>query len=267
MAKSSPNSRNKRPAVPGKKAIGINTATSTAVVAMTAKKTRRVPITAATLDGSPAARRRCTLSSTTMASSTISPVASTSAKRVRMLMEKPRSQQAAIVPSNEMGIAMAGINVSRIEPEKSLMVAITTSTAMPSVNSTSFTAPRIKTALSEMIDSVSSPESALILSIAVLTPSEISMVLEPACLTIPMPTTRSPFKRTMLLASAGEKVTRATSLTRIPSRMTKDSISCSWVTAASARTRSCCSPALKLPAGTSSGAPRSTLATSVTVSP
>ena len=172
-----------------------------------------------------------------------------------------------MVPNSEIGIAIAGIKVSRIEPENSLMVPMTTKIAIHSVNSTSFTAPRMNTALSEMIERVRSSDRALIASRADLTPLEISIVFEPACLTIPIPTTRSPLSRTMLLASAGEKATRATSPTRMPSRITKDSISCSRVTAASARTNSCCSPALKLPAGTSSGAPRSTLATSVTVSP
>ena len=202
-----------------------------------------------------------------MASSTISPVANTKASRVRMLIEKPSSQQAAIVPNNEIGMAMAGIKVSRIEPENSLMVAMTTNTAIPRVNNTSLTAPRMKTALSEMIESERSSEPALMASMAALTPSEISIVFDPACLTIPIPTTRSPLRRTILLASAGENVTRATSPTRMPLRITRDSISCSRVTAASARTKSCCSPARKLPAGTSSGAPRSTFATSVTVNP
>ena len=57
-ARTPPNSRNNRPAVEGRKAIGINTDASTAVVAITAKNTSRVPITAAALAPKPIARRR-----------------------------------------------------------------------------------------------------------------------------------------------------------------------------------------------------------------
>ena len=48
-----------------------------------------VPSTAAARGPMPAPRRRTMFSSTTMASSTTRPVASTSASRVRMLTEKP----------------------------------------------------------------------------------------------------------------------------------------------------------------------------------
>ena len=193
------------------------------------------------------------------------PVASTRANSVRMFTEKPNSQQAAMVPNREMGMAMAGISVSRMDPENRRIVAMTTSMAMPRVINTSLTAPRIKTALSEMTESCRSENRSLTSAMASRTPWDISMVLDPAWRTIPMPTTRSPSRRTMLVASAGEKVTVATSPTRMPSLITSASMSRSRVTAASARTSSCCSPARKLPAGTSRGAPRSTSAMSVTV--
>ncbi len=48
---------------------------------------------------------------TTMASSTIIPVARTRASRVRMLIEKPSSQIAAMVPTRAIGIATVGISV------------------------------------------------------------------------------------------------------------------------------------------------------------
>ena len=57
-ASTPPNSLNKRPAVEGKNAIGINTAASTAVVATTAKNTSRVPITAAARRPKPSPRWR-----------------------------------------------------------------------------------------------------------------------------------------------------------------------------------------------------------------
>jgi hypothetical protein len=88
--------------------MGTNTAIKTAVVAITAKNTLRVPTTAAALGPVPSARWRCTLSSTTMASSTISPAASTKCQQRQMLIEKPSIQLAASVPSREMGMAIAG---------------------------------------------------------------------------------------------------------------------------------------------------------------
>ena len=80
-------SRNSRPLLPSMKPIGRNTATSTAVVAMTAKATCAVPRRAATSAGSPRSTRRCTFSSTMIASSTTRPMLSTSASRVSRLTE------------------------------------------------------------------------------------------------------------------------------------------------------------------------------------
>ena len=84
-----PNSRKSAPVWPGRKESGTKTAASVVVVAMTAKNTCRVPSTAAARGPMPWARRRTMFSSTTIASSTTRPVASTSASSVRMLSEKP----------------------------------------------------------------------------------------------------------------------------------------------------------------------------------
>ena len=89
IASTKPNSRNSPPVCPGRKDSGMKTAASVAVVAMTAKNTSRVPSTAAARGPMPSLRRRTMFSSTTIASSTTRPVASTSASSVRMLMEKP----------------------------------------------------------------------------------------------------------------------------------------------------------------------------------
>ena len=89
IASVKPNSRNRPPVWPGRKEIGTKTAASVAVVAMTAKNTSCVPSTAAARGPMPSLRRRTMFSSTTMASSTTRPVASTSASSVRMLIEKP----------------------------------------------------------------------------------------------------------------------------------------------------------------------------------
>ena len=73
-----------------------------------------------------------------------------------MLMENPSSQLTASVPKSEIGMAIAGISVSRMDPEKTRIVVITTMIEIRSVAKTSFAAPRINTASSEMTDSVMS---------------------------------------------------------------------------------------------------------------
>ena len=98
--------------------IGANTATSTAVVAMTAKAIRRAPRKPASSGGSPASSRRWMFSSTTMASSTTRPTASTSASRVRMLIEKPSAASAMNDAITDTGIATAGMIVARTDRRK-----------------------------------------------------------------------------------------------------------------------------------------------------
>ncbi len=209
-ANTRPNSWKSRPAVPGRKAIGTNTAMRTAVVAMTAKKTRRVPCTAALLGPAPSARCRCTLSSTTMASSTIKPAASTKASKVRILMEKPNIQLAASVPRSEMGMAIAGTSVSLMDPVNSLIVPITTRMEISKVVTTSRTDPLMKMASSEMMSSRTPSILTLMSRTASRTPSAMRMVFEPACRTTLIPTTRSPLRRTKLVVSSGENATLAT---------------------------------------------------------
>ena len=96
----------------------MKTAASVAVVEITAKNTCLAPSTAAARGPMPSCRRRAMFSSTTMASSTTRPVASTSASSVRMLSEKPIRYIAAMVPSSETGTVIAGMSVVRSEPRK-----------------------------------------------------------------------------------------------------------------------------------------------------
>ncbi len=114
-ASTKPNSENSEPVTPGKNEIGMNTAASVAVVASTAKNTWRVPRTAAARAPRPSARWRVMFSTTTMASSTTRPVASTSASSVRMLIEKPATHIADSVPTSAIGTVIAGMKVTRTE--------------------------------------------------------------------------------------------------------------------------------------------------------
>ena len=86
-ASATDSSRNSRPVLPSMKPTGRNTATSTVVVAMTANATCLVPRDAATSRGSPRSARRWMFSSTTIASSTTRPIASTIASSVSRLIE------------------------------------------------------------------------------------------------------------------------------------------------------------------------------------
>jgi hypothetical protein len=56
---------------------------------------------------------RSTFSTTTMASSTSRPIASTIANMVSMLIEKPSIASTPKVPSSTTGTAMVGISVAR----------------------------------------------------------------------------------------------------------------------------------------------------------
>ncbi len=56
---------------------------------------------------------RSTFSSTTMASSTTMPVASTIANKVSVLIEKPNAYRPAKDPMSEIGTAMKGMSVAR----------------------------------------------------------------------------------------------------------------------------------------------------------
>ena len=78
------NSRNSRPTMPPMARMGMNTAISDRLIAITVKPTSRAPAMAASKAGSPASRRRAMFSSTTMASSTTKPVAMVSAIRDRL---------------------------------------------------------------------------------------------------------------------------------------------------------------------------------------
>ena len=116
----------------------MNTAHSTSTMAMTAPETSRIASMAASLgDILCSFIRRSTFSSTTMASSTTIPMASTMANRVRVLIEKPNSHMPAKVPTSDTGTATMGISVARQFCRKTYTTAITSRAASPRVHNTS----------------------------------------------------------------------------------------------------------------------------------
>ena len=104
--------------LPGMNDTGRMTATSTIVVAMTAKPISRLPSVAASSVGSLFSMRLAMFSSTTMASSTTRPMASTKPSSVSVLIEKFMAAMTMKAEMIEIGIVTAGIRVARIVPMK-----------------------------------------------------------------------------------------------------------------------------------------------------
>ena len=95
-------------------------------MASTAVPTSSTVLWAASRGASPSAMFRSTFSTTTIASSTTIPMASTSPNRVRLLSEKPNSFITAKVPMSDTGIAMIGMIAVRHD-WRNTMTTMTTS--------------------------------------------------------------------------------------------------------------------------------------------
>ena len=92
---------------------GTNTAQSTSAIATSAAPTSSMLLMAASRGDKPAAILRSTFSTTTMASSTTIPTASTSPNSVRLLSVKPNIAMKKNVPISEIGMATRGIMAAR----------------------------------------------------------------------------------------------------------------------------------------------------------
>ena len=115
-ARVSANSLNSAPVKPPIMPIGAYTAASVIVMAITGPATSRAPTRAAATGVLPSSICRCTFSTTTMASSTTRPTASTIASKVSRLMLKPKASISAAAPSIDKGIVTTGISTERKEP-------------------------------------------------------------------------------------------------------------------------------------------------------
>ena len=102
------------PVDPPKNAMGMNTAESTRAMPTSAPVICFMDLRVASFGESPSSViTRSTFSTTTMASSTSSPMASTIPNMVIVLMEKPQEASTPKVPSSTTGTAMVGIMVAR----------------------------------------------------------------------------------------------------------------------------------------------------------
>ncbi len=107
------------PVEPPKKAMGPKTAESTRPMPTRALVIWSMAFLVASGGGRPSSLMiRSTFSTTTMASSTRSPMESTMANMVSMLMEKPKNPRTANVPRITTGTAMVGTRVARMFPMK-----------------------------------------------------------------------------------------------------------------------------------------------------
>ena len=102
-----------RPVMPGMKAVGMNTADRTSAIPTTGPDTSSIALKAASRGDIPCSMWCSTASTTTMASSTTSPMASTRPKSDSVLMEKPRAGNSMNVPTSDTGTASSGISVAR----------------------------------------------------------------------------------------------------------------------------------------------------------
>ena len=103
----------KRPVIPGINAVGTNTAARIRAMAMTGPETSSMALNAASCGDMPCSIWCSTASTTTIASSTTRPIANTSPKSERVLMEKPKNGNTTNVPISETGTARSGISVAR----------------------------------------------------------------------------------------------------------------------------------------------------------
>src|SRR6201989_1824418 len=102
------------PTEPPENATGTNTADSTSATPTSATVIWALALAVASRGESPSsAITRSTFSTTTMASSTSKPMASTSPNIDSVLIEKPTTEIAAQVPSSTTGTAIVGISVAR----------------------------------------------------------------------------------------------------------------------------------------------------------
>ena len=100
--------------MPPRKATGTNTALSTSTTAMTGPLTSSIARLAASLGARPnSIMLRSVFSTTTIASSTTSPIARIIPNRVSMLIEKPNTNMPRSAPSIDTGTASVGMIVSR----------------------------------------------------------------------------------------------------------------------------------------------------------
>src|SRR5262245_43684 len=133
------NWRKSCPLMPGMKATGTNTDKRTSVMAMIGPVISAMAFLQASGTGRSgfSSITRSTFSTTTIASSTTMPMASTSASNETVLAEYPMRSKTAKVPTIDTGTATSGIRVVRHLPRNKNTTTATSTIAATSVRITS----------------------------------------------------------------------------------------------------------------------------------
>ncbi len=117
--------------------VGTKTPINTRAIAISAPDTSSIVACAASRGESPFSSISWAIfSTTTMASSTTMPIASTSPKSERLFSENPNARSAANEPTSETGIATIGISAARQLWRKMRTTSATSTIASNSVRST-----------------------------------------------------------------------------------------------------------------------------------
>ena len=125
------------PVIPPIKAIGTKTAIKTIAIATKEDPTSCMVICVAITADFPSSICLLTFSITTMASSTTTATARTSANNVSILILIPSALSAINVPTSETGIVTQGTRVATASPRNKNMIKITINAVNNIVNSTS----------------------------------------------------------------------------------------------------------------------------------
>src|SRR6266571_404695 len=126
-------------------AVGTKTAHSTNAVAIIGLVTSLMARLAASTGDKPNAMLRSTFSTTTIASSTTMPMASTRPNKDRLLIEKPNASITANVPTSDTGTAASGMIEARQVWRKMMTTMTTSKMASSSVCTTASIECRTKT--------------------------------------------------------------------------------------------------------------------------
>jgi hypothetical protein len=114
-------------------AVGMNTAERMIAMAMTGPETSSIAFSDASRGDRPSSMWRSTHSTTTIASSTTSPIARISPNSERVLTENPKTGKRMNAPMSDTGTASIGISVARQPCRKMNTTRMTRSSACQSV--------------------------------------------------------------------------------------------------------------------------------------
>src|SRR5258708_9307127 len=131
-----PNCRKNGPLMPLTSAVGTKTAVNTTAIEIMAAPTSSMAFLVASFGEKPCSIQRSTFSTTTIASSTTIPIASTNPHRESEFSENPQGAMTARVPINDTGTAINGMSAILQDCRKTMTTITTKIMASPTVSYT-----------------------------------------------------------------------------------------------------------------------------------